>query len=127
MNRMIDFLDLNALRNSSALPSITPLAVGGSAHLNPPHTLLESPSSFSIVMNLLGIDQEDISIRVDESKREIAVLAKKEVINSKRGFFWIFGVPSEGAINLISTRYKGGVLEISVPKCRSKRRLRAVA
>ncbi len=75
MNRMTDFLDLNLL------------AVTEINCTNPPHARVEDSKGFSIVMNLLGIDQKDIGIRVNEAKREIAVLAKKEARNAKRGFF----------------------------------------
>ncbi len=102
VNNLAKFLDLNVL---NALPSP-----------NPPHALLEKSSGYSIVMNLLGIDEKDIGIRANESKREIAVLAKKVGPYEKRGFYWIFGVPAEGFLGSISARFKGGVLEIQIPK-----------
>ena len=88
--------------------------------MNPPHVLDENSSSFCIVMNLLGIHEKDIGIRINEGRREVAVLAKKEAQNSKRGYFWIFGVPSEGLLDSITTRYKGGVFEIVIPKSRMR-------
>lgn len=100
MKSMIQKLNLDLLNVSS----------------NPPHALLEKPSNYSIVLNLLGINESDIGIRVNEASREVAVLAKKEARNSKRGFFWVFGVPADGALDAISTRYRGGVLELVIPK-----------
>lgn len=111
MNHMTEYLNLESLKATLPLPTCTS---------NPPHALLENSSNYSIVMNLLGIDQKDIAIQVNEAKREIAVLAKKEAQNAKRGFFWIFGVPSEGLLDSITTRYKAGVLEIVIPKYRFK-------
>ena len=84
--------------------------------INPPHALLESRSSYSIVLNLLGVAQNDIGIRVNEQKRELTVLAKKETPYYKHGFFWVFVVPIQGLLHSITTRYKAGVLEIRIPK-----------
>jgi HSP20 family molecular chaperone IbpA len=86
------------------------------SYLNSPHSMLENSSSYSILMNLLGIDMNDIGIRVNVDKREVAVLAKKESKNLKRGFFWVFGVPVEGLLTALSSRYRDGVLEIIIPK-----------
>lgn len=83
---------------------------------NSPHALMENPSYYSIVLNMLGINQQDIGIQVDRVKHELAVLAKKETYSCKRGFYWVFGVPSEAALEAITTRYRGGVLEIVIPK-----------
>ncbi len=79
-------------------------------------TYLETPASYSIVLNLLGVDSQDISIRADESKRELAVLARKDSEYMKRGFYWIFNIPSDASLESVSTRYKGGVLEILIPR-----------
>lgn len=91
------------------------------------HAVVESPSSYSIVLNLLGIDLKDIGIQYDESKRELAILARKESYACKRGFFWVFGVPSEAMIDAITSRYKGGVLEIIIPKNGCKRSIESAA
>jgi len=85
------------------------------------HAVMESPSSYSIVLNLLGIEQKDIGIKIDKRSRELAVLARKETYACKRGFFWVFGVPAEGVIESITSRYQGGVLEIVIPKAARKR------
>jgi hypothetical protein len=67
-------------------------------------------------MNFLGIDVNDLGVRVNLSKREIVVLARKESRNMKRGFFWVFGVPPEGLLEAMTTQFKSGVLEIVIPK-----------
>jgi HSP20 family molecular chaperone IbpA len=86
---------------------------------NPPHALMEDTSCYSIVLNMFGIDQKDIGIKIDRVKCELAVLARKKTHSSKRGFFWVFGVPSETAMEQVTGRYKGGVLEIVIPKTES--------
>ena len=82
----------------------------------PPHALTDSPSSYSIVLNLLGTDQRQIGIHVNEKKREISVLARKDSPFYKRGFYWVFGVPRKGQLSSVSARFRLGVLEIVVPK-----------
>jgi HSP20 family molecular chaperone IbpA len=80
------------------------------------HAFLEDRSKYSIVLNLLGIEEKDIGIRVNAQKREIAVMAKRETYASKQGSFWIFGVPSEGLLSAITARFEDGVLEICIPR-----------
>lgn len=105
MNDMTQFLDLEKLQQPISAP-----------RCQPPHTLLEGSRGYSIVMNLLGIDEKDIGIRVSEKKREVTVVARRETRNSKLGHFWVFGVPSEGVLSSLCTRYTGGALEIFIPK-----------
>ncbi|MDR3608577.1 MAG: Hsp20/alpha crystallin family protein [Oligoflexia bacterium] len=127
MSHFSQYLDLALLQS---LPPLFPERFRGSAMttggagVNPPHTMVENPSSYSIVMNLLGIDENDINIRVNSEKREIIVLARKEANGVKRGFFWVFGVPAEALLNSITTRYRGGVLEIVVKK---KHKMKSIA
>src|SRR4051812_44502418 len=74
-----------------------------------PHAFLENRKRYSIILNLLGIDQKNIYVDVNASKHEVAV-------RQRRGRFWIFAVPNLGQLQLVSVRYKSGVLEISIPK-----------
>ena len=120
MIQMTNFLDLNLLQTYPGISNDTLPSVAGSNYSNPPHTLLETPFNYYIVMNLLGIDQKYISIRVDELKHEIVVLAKKEGEKTKRSFFWIFGVPSAVILDSVSTCYKAGILKITIPKYRGE-------
>lgn len=85
-------------------------------HSSLPHAMMESPSNYSIVFNMLGVERGDIGVDVNEGKREIAVLARKDRGGFRRGFFWVFGVPMDAFLEGISTRYRGGVLEIVIPK-----------
>ena len=116
MKQMTDFLDLRLLESIPPQTSPMPLTVAGGGYPNSPHTLFENSLNYSIVMNLLGVEHKDIGIRVDKSTREISVRARKQSTYAKRGFFWIFGVPSPGVFDRITTRFKGGVLEITIPK-----------
>ena len=93
-----------------------PFPIVSTACANPPHELMETASSYSIIFNLLGIDQKDIGIDINEQKREVSVLARKDGSYMKKGFYWIFGVPQVAALGAISTRYRSGVLEIVIPK-----------
>ena len=89
---------------------------------NLPHTVVESPSSFSIVMNLLGVRRKDVALRVNSGKREVAILARKETRTKLSGFYWVFGVPAAASLEAITTRYRRGVLEIRIPKGRVAQR-----
>ena len=93
-----------------------PFPIVSAACANPPHQLMETLSSYSIFFNLLGIDQKDIGVDINEQKREVAVLARKGGSYMKQGFYWVFGIPSVAALNAISIRYRSGVLEIIIPK-----------
>jgi HSP20 family molecular chaperone IbpA len=82
------------------------------------HALVEAPSCYSIIFNFLGQPASDIKINVDDQKNELTVLAKKETRSFRNGSFWTIGVPSDGILDKISTRFDGGVLEIKIPRGR---------
>lgn len=83
---------------------------------SPPHALMESPTHYSIVFNMLGVDQDGIGINVNSFLREITVLARKEQRLARCGFYWTFGVPMDARLNDLTTRYRGGALEVRIPK-----------
>jgi HSP20 family molecular chaperone IbpA len=82
----------------------------------PPHTLIERGSSYSIVFNMLGVEQNGVGIDINPGKREVTVLARRERENFRNGFFWIFGVPRDALLAEMTARFKTGVLEIVIPK-----------
>ncbi|MBI3556259.1 MAG: Hsp20/alpha crystallin family protein [Deltaproteobacteria bacterium] len=82
----------------------------------PPHALMESESAYSIVFNMLGIEQKGIGIDIDTGKREVTVLARREREFSRNGFFWTFGVPGDALLVEMTARFKAGVLEIVIPR-----------
>lgn len=100
------------------LPMKTPSRLPRVFDLNPapPHALMEGDLSYSIVFNMLGIEQKGIGIDLDLDKREVTVLARRDRENIRNGFFWTFGVPQDALLAEMSTRFKAGVLEIVIPK-----------
>ncbi len=82
----------------------------------PPHALVENDSLYSIVFNMLGVKQRGIGIDVNLSKREVTVLARREREKYRNGFFWVFVVPRNAFLEKMTARFKGGILEISIPK-----------
>jgi hypothetical protein len=84
-----------------------------------PHILTEDAACYSIIFNLLGHNPSDIGINVNEQKKELTVLARKETRNYRNGAFWTFGVPMDGILGNVSTHFQGGVLEILIPKNRA--------
>ena len=82
----------------------------------PPHALVESRSCYSVVFNMLGVEQKGIGIDVNLEKREVTVLARKERENLREGCFWVFGVPTDASLGQMTANFKAGVLEIAFPK-----------
>ena len=82
----------------------------------PPCVMLEKHDSYSVVLNLLGIDQKDILIDVNERKHELAIYAGKKTEKSNKAYFWVFGVPHTGMLSQLKTHYQAGGLEVVIPK-----------
>lgn len=83
---------------------------------SPPYILRKKASFYSVVFNLFGVDRRDISIDVDEDKREIKVMACKRDINYQKGYYWVFGVPRDAFLEEASVKFGNGVLEIVIPR-----------
>lgn len=82
----------------------------------PPHALIETDSSYSIIFNMLGVAPEDVGIEVDERRGELTVVAKRNIRYGKRGFFWVFAMPEDGNAANVTTRFESGVVEVLIPK-----------
>lgn len=106
MKSLIDTNQLKLLQQSPDIPG----------RYSPPHALIETSDCFSIFLNLFGVDRKDIAVGIDEKKRELTVLAKRERERVRSAFFWMFSLPEEGEISEIRMRYKNGAVEIRIPK-----------
>jgi HSP20 family molecular chaperone IbpA len=82
----------------------------------PVHALMETHDHFSIYLNLWGIAREDIALALNERKRELTVIAKREGERMKTGHFWMFAVPKEGELSKAELLYRTGAVEIRIPK-----------
>lgn len=102
-------------KNANPLSKLTDRGMTGSRTV-PPHALLESTDHYSVVLNLLGIEMKNIALRLDEKKRELTVLAKKESPLFRSGYYWMFQLPVHTSLSEIRTIYRNGALEIRMPK-----------
>ncbi len=76
----------------------------------------ENDGEYSVVLNLLGYDPEDIFVDIDKRNNEVGIYAKKKPHSALSVSFWIFGVPSDGQVERTAMRFKGGGLEITIPR-----------
>jgi HSP20 family molecular chaperone IbpA len=81
-----------------------------------PAFLVKNKSQYSVILNLFGIDKNEIFIDVDSGKHEFGIYIGNSTNNCKKASFWIFGVPQDGSIENLEVNYKGGGLEITVPR-----------
>lgn len=77
---------------------------------------IQNGKVYSTVLNLLGINKENIHIEVDAKNHEFGVYATKKDYARERGFYWIFSVPMDALLERMRIKYKGGGLEIRIPK-----------
>lgn len=101
-----------SITNSVALVSNTHVAGDEVAS----YVTFEDVQKYSVVLNLLGINQKDIFIDIDKSNNEVGIYAGKDGYNARSVKYWIFNVPADGDIGQVSMKYKGGALEITIPK-----------
>lgn len=80
------------------------------------HLVLESPSFYFIVFNFFNHPSQDVRVDIDEDKSEITILARNNTRFYQNGCFWTFGVPNDGILKHLATRFSNGVLEIKIPK-----------
>lgn len=78
--------------------------------------ILERRNEYSVVLNLLGIDERDIVIDVNEAKREFGIYAGQKSRTKKNASFWVFGVPRDALLGEISVKCQGGGIQVTVPK-----------
>lgn len=116
--QLVNPLEYLSGRNQSQTEINTPAKVLPLFDLKPapPHAMLEDEGSYSVIFNMLGIDQKGIGIDVNFGKREVTVLARRESKNFRHGFYWVFGVPSDALLGEMTSQFKNGVLEIVIPK-----------
>lgn len=88
----------------------------GNAGFLPPYVLRKRATSYSVIFNLLGIDSKDVNIEVNETRREIRVMACRKDTKYKKGFYWVFGAPKDAFLLGAKAKFRGGVLEITVPR-----------
>lgn len=81
-----------------------------------PMMISQDETRYSVVLNLFGVDRKDIFVDVNTRKHEFGVYAAKTTESSKSASFWIFGVPHDGSLQDMRVRYKGGGLQITVPR-----------
>ena len=84
-----------------------------------PFMTFEDGEKYSVVLNLLGVNPKDIFIDVDKSNNEVGVYAGKGNDFNRSVSFWVFGVPADGQVERVALNYKGGGLEVTVPKMKT--------
>lgn len=71
---------------------------------------------YTVIFNLLGTERDHIYIDVNNRKHEFSIYAGKDSKERKTASFWIFGVPHDGALEKMTAFYKGGGLQVIVPR-----------
>jgi hypothetical protein len=83
---------------------------------NLPVALMEDKDKYSMVVNIFSLQKPQIFIDVDNKKHEVGIYAGKSTAEKKSASFWIFGVPKDGLLEKMKIMYKGGGLQITVPR-----------
>jgi HSP20 family molecular chaperone IbpA len=89
-----------------------------------PYMTFEDEDRYSIVLNLLGCNPKDIFIDVDKLNNEVGIYAGKDGMLARSVSFWVFHVPTDGQIEKVAMKFKGGGLEVDIPRARMVKPLR---
>ena len=83
---------------------------------SPAYQLIETDSFYTVVIYTLGFDSRSIGLEVNEEKREVTVLARRERELVRGGFYWIFNVPTNALLCALSVQFQPGIFEVLIPK-----------
>ena len=81
-----------------------------------PFMTFEDDREYSIVLNILGYNPKDIFIDANKSSHELGVYVGKQGAFARSVSFLVFEIPADGEVDRVAMKFKGGGLEITVPK-----------
>ena len=130
MDRMFD----NFLEREFPSTSLIESRFGGISNFREPLSdIWEDDKEMRVVMEIPGVDKDDIVVTAKDGGLEIKVQRKDEIKeeNKNKGFYRIerryagfyrhLPLPSDADVEKISATYKNGILELKIPKKEGKK------
>ncbi|CAN6486683.1 unnamed protein product [Victoria cruziana] len=117
---IMDIMSFSEEMEGKLQPHVRAYVTDTRAMLYTPSDILEHPNSYSFIIDMPGVEPQDIKVRVDDGILHVSGSRKKKLVRQERErrgrFVRKFNLPNDADEEAMEACYRHGVLSVTVKK-----------